>query len=97
MMRKLFVSAKNVDMVNGILESFGYESDLRVVNGRQYGGIAVNGQHARLTYGTFEGFYVTVSGTWLNSSEGIQEYLKELREVDRVISMLEANIESEVL
>lgn len=91
--KKLIVTPENVEMVNGILKNFGYESDIRfTASGHQFGNVQQKGTHANLRYNESNGFYLSVSGKWLNTSEGIQEYLKELREADRLISMLEANI-----
>lgn len=94
MAKKLMLTSENIDMINGILETFGYESTLRIMNGNQYGTLSKNENslYVRLSYSTFEGFFVSVTGNWLYSSESITEYTKELQVVDRLFSMIEANI-----
>ena len=92
MTEKMFVTSENVEMVNGILKSFGIESTLRFMNGGEYGSIGYNGTHARLSYDGHNGFYVSVSGSWLHDSKSVKEYVTELSNLEQLMKTLEINI-----
>lgn len=96
MAKKLILTPGNVEMVNAILESFGYTSTLRFVNRVQFGTIdQQQDMSLRVSYSKSNGMYLHLSGKWMTDSASIEQYARELKTASRMFSMLEANMEVE--
>lgn len=84
MENKLILTAENVEKANEILRSFGYESDMRILNDYQFGSVKMNKRYANISYDDHRGFYVSTTGTWMHEQEQVELYIKELQTANNV-------------
>lgn len=92
MTKKLIITEANVESVNATLEGFGYRTSLGLIGDFQSGELGEVGQWVNLRYQHYKGFYISVSGGWLEDSDTIDQFAEEFQSAKMLYKVLEVQI-----